>query len=90
MVNVEELDPEPFIEILDRIGLPTEIKEIKPDSKRSFDGTVRSLEKELADSTATVTVSAANPMIALNPSKSGKANKSDSEKEKKAGQKKDK
>jgi saccharopine dehydrogenase-like NADP-dependent oxidoreductase len=90
MVNVEELDPEPFIEILDRIGLPTEIKEIKPDSKRSFDGTVRSLEKELADSTATVTVSAANPMIALNPAKSGKSHKSDSEKEKKAGHKKGK
>jgi saccharopine dehydrogenase-like NADP-dependent oxidoreductase len=90
MVNVEELDPEPFIEILDRIGLPTEIKEIKPDSKRSFDGTVRSLEKELADSTATVTVSAANPMIALAPSKSGKSNKSDSEKEKKSSHKKDK
>jgi saccharopine dehydrogenase-like NADP-dependent oxidoreductase len=90
MVNVEELDPEPFIEILDRIGLPTEIKEIKPDSKRSFDGTVRSLEKELADSTATVTVSAANPMIALNPAKSGKSNKSDLEKEKKSKAKKDK
>jgi saccharopine dehydrogenase-like NADP-dependent oxidoreductase len=86
MVNVEELDPEPFLEILDRIGLPTEVKEIKPDGKYSFDGTVRSLEKELADSTATVTVSAANPMIALTPGKSGKVK---SEKEKKA-KKKDK
>jgi saccharopine dehydrogenase-like NADP-dependent oxidoreductase len=28
MVNVEELDPDPFIEILNRIGLPTEIKTI--------------------------------------------------------------
>ena len=65
MVNVEELDPEPFIAILDRIGLPTEFKEIKPDSKGSFDGTVRELEQELMESTATVTVSAANPMIAL-------------------------
>ena len=72
MVNVEELDPEPFIEILDRIGLPTEIKEIKPDSKHSFDGTVRSLEQELSESTATVTVSAANPMIALSPGKPAK------------------
>jgi saccharopine dehydrogenase-like NADP-dependent oxidoreductase len=72
MVNVEELDPEPFIAILDRIGLPTEVKEIKPDSKYSFDGKVRALEKELADSTATVTVSAANPMIALTPRKPGK------------------
>ncbi len=65
MVNVEELDPEPFIAILDRIGLPTEFKEIKPDSEGSFDGTVKALEQELAESTATVTVSAANPMIAL-------------------------
>ena len=87
MVNVEELDPEPFIEILDRIGLPTEIKEIKPDSKHSFDGTVRSLEKELSESTATVTVSAANPMIALSSGKPAKSthlkDKSGSGKEKK-------
>lgn len=27
MVNVEELDPDPFIELLNRIGLPTEIRE---------------------------------------------------------------
>jgi len=67
MVNVEELDPEPFIAILDKIGLPTDIKEIKPGSKDSFDGTVRDLQTELAASTATVTVSAANPMIALSP-----------------------
>ena len=84
MVNVEELDPEPFIEILDRIGLPTEIKEIKPDSKHSFDGYVRSLEKELQHSTATVTVSAANPMIAVTPKKA------DSDKKKKSDKKKDK
>lgn len=67
MVNVEELDPEPFIAILDRIGLPTEIKEIAPGSAASFDGTVRDLETEIAESTATVTVSAANPMIAVAP-----------------------
>lgn len=65
MVNVEELDPEPFIAILDKIGLPTDVKEIKPDSRNSFDGTVGALEEELEKSTATVTVSAANPMIAL-------------------------
>jgi hypothetical protein len=91
MVNVEELDPEPFIKILDRIGLPTEVKEIKPDSKHSFDGTVRSLEKELAESTATVTVSEANPMIALSPGKSAKSqhskDKPDSEKEKESHKK---
>ncbi|MBL8252781.1 MAG: saccharopine dehydrogenase, partial [Candidatus Competibacter sp.] len=67
MVNVEELDPEPFIAILDRIGLPTDVQEIDPGSKASFEGTVRDLETELAESTATVTVSAANPMIALKP-----------------------
>jgi saccharopine dehydrogenase-like NADP-dependent oxidoreductase len=91
MVNVEELDPEPFIAILDQIGLPTEVKEIKPDSKHSFDGEVRSLEEELADSTATVTVSAANPMIALAPAKPAKKkqDKEKSGKEKKA-KKKDK
>ncbi len=87
MVNVEELDPEPFIEILNRIGLPTDIKEIKPESKESFDGSVRALEKELEESTATVTVSAANPMIALKaPAKCKKKkakDKPDSDKEKK-------
>jgi saccharopine dehydrogenase-like NADP-dependent oxidoreductase len=94
MVNVEELDPEPFIAILDRIGLPTEVKEIKPDSKRSFNGAVRALEEELADSTATVTVSAANPMIALAPRKPAKAknakDKTYSGKEKKAHRNKEK
>ncbi len=65
MVNVEELDPEPFIAILDEIGLPTEFHEIEPGSAESFNGEVRSLEEELADSTATVTVSAADPMIAV-------------------------
>lgn len=29
MVNVEELDPDPFIELLNKIGLPTEVKKIK-------------------------------------------------------------
>lgn len=67
MVNVEELDPEPFIAILDKIGLPTDIKEVRPDSKFSFDGTIRDLKTELKESTATVTVSAANPMVAIDP-----------------------
>ncbi|MFN3954196.1 MAG: saccharopine dehydrogenase family protein [Pararhodobacter sp.] len=31
MVNVEELDPKPFFEILDRIGLPTRVKDGKGD-----------------------------------------------------------
>ncbi len=67
MVNVEELDPEPFIALLDEIGLPTEFLEIEPGSERSFRGEVRSLAEEIADSTATVTVSAADPMIAVAP-----------------------
>jgi len=67
MVNVEELDPEPFIAILDKIGLPTEIKEIEPGSAESFDGSVKALEEEIAASTATCTVSAADPMIAVRP-----------------------
>lgn len=71
MVNVEELDPEPFIKLLDNMGLPTEIKEIQPNSAESFDGTVRALETEIAESHATVTVSAANPMIAISPKKTG-------------------
>ena len=73
MVNVEELDPEPFIALLDKMGLPTEVREIKPGSNDSFNGTVGDLEQELAASTVTVTVSAANPMIALTPSPSKKS-----------------
>jgi saccharopine dehydrogenase-like NADP-dependent oxidoreductase len=67
MVNVEELDPVPFVELLDRTGLPTDYLEIEPASAASFDGTVRGLDEELAHSTVTVTVSAARPMIAVNP-----------------------
>ncbi|MDD5482205.1 MAG: saccharopine dehydrogenase family protein [Kiritimatiellae bacterium] len=67
MVNVEELNPDPFIAILDKIGLPTDVREIKPGSRDSFNGTVGKIENELEKSTATVTVSAANPMIAVGP-----------------------
>ncbi len=73
MVNVEELDPEPFIALLDKIGLPTEIKEIKPGSRNSFNGTVRDLAVELEESTATVSVSAANPLVALDAKAQRKA-----------------
>jgi saccharopine dehydrogenase-like NADP-dependent oxidoreductase len=65
MVNVEELDPEPFIDLLDRIGLPTDYLELEPGSAASFNGEVASLEEELKFATATVTVSAADPMIAV-------------------------
>jgi len=64
MVNVEELDPEPFIELLDTIGLPTDYLELEPGSM-SFDGDVGDLAEEVKRATATVTVSAANPMIAV-------------------------
>ncbi len=67
MVNVEELDPEPFLAILDRIGLPTEILELEPGAPTGFDGEVGSLEEEMARSTVTVTVSAADPMRAVRP-----------------------
>jgi saccharopine dehydrogenase-like NADP-dependent oxidoreductase len=67
MVNVEELDPDPFIGLLDVMGLPTEYLEIEPGSGHSFDGEVRDLETEIAASTAMVTVSAADPMIAVRP-----------------------
>ncbi|MFT3852794.1 MAG: saccharopine dehydrogenase family protein [Ilumatobacteraceae bacterium] len=65
MVNVEELDPEPFVALLDEMGLPTEYLEIEPGSTASFDGEVRGLDEELAASAVTVTVSAAEPMIAV-------------------------
>ena len=69
MVNVEQLDPEPFLAILDRIGLPTEVLELEPGAATSFDGTVGPIEEEIARATATLTVSAADPMIALDPSR---------------------
>jgi saccharopine dehydrogenase-like NADP-dependent oxidoreductase len=33
MVNVEELDPDPFIDLLNKIGLPTEVIQYKPQEK---------------------------------------------------------
>lgn len=65
MVNVEELAPEPFLELLGQLGLPTDFKEIVPGGPDSFDGAVGPLARELAGSIATVTVSAANPMLSL-------------------------
>jgi saccharopine dehydrogenase-like NADP-dependent oxidoreductase len=65
MVNVEELDPEPYIGLLDTMGLPTTTLEIDPEGPGRFDGTVRSLPEEIAGSHSTVTVSAADPMIAV-------------------------
>lgn len=67
MVNVEELPPAPFIELLDRTGLPTDVLEIEPGGPASFDGQVRPLADELPAATATVTVSAVDPMIAVRP-----------------------
>jgi saccharopine dehydrogenase-like NADP-dependent oxidoreductase len=65
MVNVEELDPDPFIALLDVMGLPTDYLELDPGGAASFDGAVRDIDTEIAASTATVTVSAADPMIAV-------------------------
>ena len=49
------------------MGLPTDVLEIEPCSAASFDGTVRPLADELQHSTATVTVSAVDPLIAVRP-----------------------
>lgn len=67
MVNVEELDPVPFIELLDRTGLPTEYLELEPGSPTSFQGEVGPLADEVQHATATVTVSAVDPLIAVRP-----------------------
>ena len=47
------------------MGLPTDVEEIEPGSKASFDGTVGDIADEVARSTSTVTISAADPMIAV-------------------------
>jgi saccharopine dehydrogenase-like NADP-dependent oxidoreductase len=67
MVNVEELDPVPFLGLLDRMGLPTDLLEIDPDGEHHFDGTVGPLANEIANAVATVRISAADPMIAVRP-----------------------
>jgi saccharopine dehydrogenase-like NADP-dependent oxidoreductase len=36
MVNVEELDPDPFLALLDTMGMPTEIKYIKPPKAQAI------------------------------------------------------
>jgi len=68
MVNVEELDPAPFIGLLDQMGLPTETLELDPADPDRFDGTVRDLATEIDDAVAHVSVSAADPMRAVRPS----------------------
>lgn len=65
MVNVEQLDPVPFIDLLDDMGLPTDVLEIEPGSEASFDGSVGELADEIAASAVTVTVSAADPMLGV-------------------------
>ena len=67
MVNVEELEPRPFLDLLDHMGLPTEIREIDPDGPEHFDGTVGPLAQEIADAVVTTTISAADPMLAVRP-----------------------
>ena len=66
MVNVEELDPEPFIALLDRDRPADRVPRDRTrlGARRSTVRCAR-LDEELADSTATVTVSAADPMIAV-------------------------
>ncbi|MEK7133900.1 MAG: saccharopine dehydrogenase family protein [Patescibacteria group bacterium] len=46
MVNVEELDPDPFLKLLGKIGLPTKVKDITPkNGKPSKDGMPASAAK---------------------------------------------
>lgn len=67
MVNVEELDPEPFLDLLEPMGLATDIVEIEPGSDASFDGRIGDLATEVSAATATVTISPVDPMIAVEP-----------------------
>jgi hypothetical protein len=67
MVNVEELEPRPFLDLLDHMGLPTEIREIDPHGPEHFDGTVGPLAREIDNAVVHTTVSAADPMIAVRP-----------------------
>ena len=71
MVNVEELDPVPFLGLLDRMGLPTEMLEIDPQGPAHFDGTVGPLATEIDNAVVTITISAADPMIAVRPADAG-------------------
>jgi len=71
MVNVEELDPVPFLGLLDGMGLPTEVLEIDPQGPAHFDGTVGALAAEIANAVVTTTISAADPMIAVRPADAG-------------------
>ena len=65
MVNVEELDPAPFLSLLDQMGLPTDTLEIDPTGDARFDGTVGPLAAEMDNAVVEVKVSAADPMIAV-------------------------
>ena len=65
MVNVEELAPVPFISLLDHMGLPTATLEIDPEGDAHFDGTVGPLAIEIDNAMTNVTISAADPMIAV-------------------------
>jgi len=48
MANVEELPPKPFLTALDRLGLPTRIKDEKGDRPLSFDGPGQDREAGIA------------------------------------------
>ncbi len=68
MTHVEELDPEPFIALLDQMGLPTETLEISPRSSQSFEANIQSLDTELDNATATVRIGTAKtPSKSVSP-----------------------
>jgi saccharopine dehydrogenase-like NADP-dependent oxidoreductase len=52
MVNVEELDPDPFISLLDTMGLPTRIKKIKPAASPAASGRTVKKKKAVRGNTA--------------------------------------
>lgn len=52
MVNVEELPPQPFLELLNRMGLPTRMREGDKDRALSFEPACEIMRGELADGRA--------------------------------------
>lgn len=56
MVNVEELPPQPFLRLLDRMGLPTRIRDSRGDRALCFDATGSVLDPEEDDALAFRTV----------------------------------
>jgi len=63
MVNIEQLDPVPFIALLDEMGLPTTQQALSVAEAALFNGEIADLAVELKHAVGMVQVSAANPML---------------------------